>query len=322
MQGEECKAGKIMDPFVDWGFKRLFGSEEHKDNLIGFLNLLLKPNPKIESISYINTEFIPDRQDQKRCYFDLVCENTDGTRFLVEMQKWSKSNFNERILYYTCSLITKMGKRGKDWDYADIKKVYSICLMNFKFGNKPSLRKDYAIYDAINKELFSDKLNIIMLQIPCLEAESISDCSEEYEFLLYLLNNMHKNMKTIEQLKKEVEQTNLPDDKKELFYKVLDTADVESLSEKERFQYEAELKYYRDTMNEYMWQRTEGRREGREEGRAEGRAEGRVEGRAEGRAEGRVEGIKEVAASLKQSGATVDYIAQVTKLPAEEIEKL
>ena len=127
--------------------------------------------------------------------------------------------------------------------------------MNFKFGNKPSLRKDYAIYDAINKELFSDKLNIIMLQIPCLEAESISDCSEEYEFLLYLLNHMHKNMKTIEQLKKEVEQTNLPDDKKELFYKVLDTADVESLSEKERFQYEAELKYYRDTMNEYMWQR-------------------------------------------------------------------
>ena len=26
VQGEECKAGKIMDPFVDWGFKRLFGS--------------------------------------------------------------------------------------------------------------------------------------------------------------------------------------------------------------------------------------------------------------------------------------------------------
>ena len=59
-------------------------------------------------------------------------------------------------------------------------------------------------------------------------------------------------------------------------------------------------------MNEYMWQRTEGRREGREEGREEGR----------------VEGIKEVAASMKQSGATVDYIAQVTKLSAEEIEKL
>ena len=117
-------------------------------------------------------------------------------------------------------------------------------------------------------------------------------------------------MKTIKQLKKEVEQTNLSDDKKDLFYKVLDTADVESLSEKERFQYEAELKYYRDTMNEYMWQRSEGRRVGREEGLAEGRAEGRVEG------------IKEVATSLKKSGATVDFIAQVTKLPADEIEKL
>ena len=58
-QGEECKAGMIMDPFIDWGFKRLFGSEEHKDNLICFLNVLLKPEPKIERITYVNTEFIP-----------------------------------------------------------------------------------------------------------------------------------------------------------------------------------------------------------------------------------------------------------------------
>lgn len=69
-----------------------------------------------------------------------------------------------------------------------------------------------------------------MLQIPCLEAESISDCSEEYEFLLYLLNHIHKNMKTIEQLNKEVEQTNLPDNKiyfrhfKGNIYKVLHVA--------------------------------------------------------------------------------------------------
>lgn len=33
-----------INPFVDWGFKYVFGREENKDLLIGFLNLLLEPN--------------------------------------------------------------------------------------------------------------------------------------------------------------------------------------------------------------------------------------------------------------------------------------
>ena len=38
-----CGAEKsnVMNPFVDWSFKYLFGTERSKKNLIGFLNLLL-----------------------------------------------------------------------------------------------------------------------------------------------------------------------------------------------------------------------------------------------------------------------------------------
>ena len=32
-----------INPFIDWGFKYVFGREENKDLLTGFLNLLLEP---------------------------------------------------------------------------------------------------------------------------------------------------------------------------------------------------------------------------------------------------------------------------------------
>jgi hypothetical protein len=59
---------------------------------------------------------------------------------------------------------------------------------------------------------------------------------------------MNKGMKTIDELKQEVAETGLSESTKEIFYKVLDTADVASLSEQDRMQYESDLKSYRDTM--------------------------------------------------------------------------
>ena len=77
---------------------------------------------------------------------------------------------------------------------------------------------------------------------------------------------MRDGMKTVEQLKKEVEQTTLPQGTKELFYKVLDTADVASLSEKDRMRYESDLKNYMDTMSCIEFATIKGREEGLAEG--------------------------------------------------------
>ena len=292
----------LMDPFMDWSFKYLFGRDENKDNLISFLQLLLGDDVNIVDLEYVNNELIPEEEQSKACVFDIICKDKNGDKFLVEMQKRYMSNFNDRVLYYACSLITRMGKKGKEWNYADIKKVYSICVMNFKLGDDSRLRRDFSIKDNIDGQIFSDKLNIIMLQVPCLQAENIDECTEKYEILLYLLKQMHKDMKTIEQLKQEVRETRFSDEIKEIFYNVLDTADVASLSESDRVRYEAYLKFYRDTMHE--------------------RRDAIAEGKAEGRAEGRAEAMLDAARSLKTEGSPNDFISRVTGLSVEEIEKL
>ena len=147
--------------------------------------------------------------------------------------------------------------------------------------------------------MFSDKLNIVLLQLPCLRARSIHECSQQYEFLLYLLNQMHKGMKTIEQLKLEVAQTALPEETKELFYKVLDTADVASLSESDRIQYESDLKNYRDSMSCIAFAEHKGRQEGREEGIKVG--------------------VLRTARKMKSLGIPEKDIAECTGLSVEEI---
>ena len=293
---------KVMNPCVDWGFKYLFGKEESKSNLIGFLNLLLMPESPIEAVEYMNNESLPDTPMIKECVFDILCTDANGDKYLVEMQNSQASNIRERMIYYTCRLVNQMGRRGDDWDYSDIKKVYSICLMNFKFGDSPKLRTDIMLLDRNTYNVFSDKLNIILLQLPCLKAQSIGECAEFYEKLLYLLNQMTTDMRTVEELKAEVAATQLPERTKEVFYQVLDTADVGSLSEQEQLVYESNLKAYRDTMScirfaEYT---------GREEGLLEGASAKQLE----------------IAKALKSKGVNLKTISECTGLSENEIEKL
>ena len=297
---------KVMRPLLDWSFKYLFGTEESKPNLIGFLNLMLNPKALIIDVQFMNNESLPVSAEHKGCVFDILCKDTNEDRFLIEIQTAQAVNIVDRIIYYTCRLIDRMGKKGSAWDYKDIKKVYSICLMNFTFEQNPKLRRDIQLYDIEELSVFSDKLNIILLQLPCLKAESILECNANYEFLLYLLKQMQSNMKTVEQLKKEVADTRLPQGTKDLFYKVLDTADLASLTDKERMRYESDLKNYMDTMSCIEFAENRGRTEGREEGRVEGRIEGKTE----------------VAKALKNKGVDMELICQTTGLSIEQIEKL
>ena len=133
---------------------------------------------------------------------------------------------------------------------------------------------------------------------------------------------MQGDMKTVEQLKQEVAQTQLPQGTKELFYRVLDTADVESLSENERMRYESDLKNYMDTMSCIEFATLTGRAEGLAEGKAEGLAQGKIEGKAEGLAEGMAQEKASIAKSMKAKGLDIALIAECTGLTVEEIEKL
>ena len=113
---------------------------------------------------------------------------------------------------------------------------------------------------------------------------------------------MHETMKTVDQLKQEVANTKLPQEMKELFYKVLDTADYASLPEKDQLRYESDLKNYMDTMSCIKFAENKGK--------------------SEGRAEGIAEGILTVAKNLKAQNIPLQTIMESTGLTKEQIDSL
>ncbi len=97
---------------------------------------------------------------------------------------------------------------------------------------------------------------------------------------------------------------------KALFVRLEELARIANMNKKERAEYEAALKIYRDNENVV----TTARREGKEEGREEGIAIGKAEGRAEG--------ILITARLMKQNGISFEQIKLCTGLSDEEIENL
>ena len=97
---------------------------------------------------------------------------------------------------------------------------------------------------------------------------------------------------------------------KALFARLEEWARIANMNKKERAEYEAALKIYRDNENVV----TTARREGKEEGRKEGREEGI--------AIGEERGVLKTARLMKQNGISFEQIKLCTGLSDEEIENL
>lgn len=104
--------GKYINPFTDWGFKRLFGQEFSKDLLISFLNDLLVDEMHIRDVTFKDKEQLADSKDLRGCIFDIYCETDNGNHFIVEMQNRWVPFFINRSIYYASKAI--VGQRKKN----------------------------------------------------------------------------------------------------------------------------------------------------------------------------------------------------------------
>ncbi len=116
---------KYINPFTDFGFKRLFGSEFNKDLLIDFLNQVLDKRERIKDLTYLNTEHQGLTEADRRAVFDLYCENEEGEKFIIEVQNVRQEFFKDRSLFYATFPIQSQVPKGNDWDY-ELKAVYMV----------------------------------------------------------------------------------------------------------------------------------------------------------------------------------------------------
>lgn len=103
---------RYINPYTDFGFKMLFGTEMNKELLISFINSLLSGKEVIRDLTYLNTEHLGTSEADRRAVFDVYCENERGEKILIEMQRGEQQFFKDRSLYYATFPIREQGEKG------------------------------------------------------------------------------------------------------------------------------------------------------------------------------------------------------------------
>ena len=246
-------AEKYINPFTDYGFKRLFGEQPNKDLLLDFLNELLKKEQgKITDLQYLKNENLANTELNRKAIFDLYCTNEKGEKFIVELQKSKQKFFKDRTVYYSTFPIQEQAKIGSEWDF-ELKKVYTIAILDFTFDedkNEPEkYRYDIKLTDIETNKIFYDKLMFIYLEMPKFNKKQ-NELKSRFDKWLFILKNLHK-------------LDRIPDDLKEnIFEKLFETAEIAKFNQEEYRAYEDSLKYYRDLKNSIDYAKETARKEG------------------------------------------------------------
>ena len=286
------KRERYINPYTDFGFKRLFGTEMNKDLLISFLNSILgSGNLGICDIKYLNSERLGEGYGDRKAVFDVYCETENHSKFIVEMQKVEQRFFKDRSIYYAAAPIREQAPKGK-WDY-HLENVYTVGILDFVFPEneypEQCYRHEIKLKDVEDNHVFYDKLTFIYLEMP-----KFTKTEEELETMA------DKWMFAVRNLSRLLDRPKALQDR--IFKKFFEQAEIARYTPEERRDYEESVKNYRDYINTV----DTAHHRGFEEGRAEGKAEG----------------IMEVARKMKEMNLSSDAIIKATGLTKEEIERI
>ena len=230
---------RYINPYTDFGFKKLFGTEMNKDLLISFLNALFQDEQVIKDVKYLNSEKLGEGYGDRKAIFDVYCENEDGEKFIVEMQKVEQRYFKDRSVFYSTFPIREQGQRGSDWDF-NLKSVYTVGILNFVFPDdeydEECYHHEVKLMDTADKYVFFDKLTFVYLEMPKFN-KTEDQLETMFDKWLFVLRNLSRLLERPAALQERV------------FEKLFKQAEIAKFSPEERQDYEESVKIYRDLKN-------------------------------------------------------------------------
>ena len=275
---------RYINPYTDFGFKKLFGTELNKDLLISFLNALLNGEQEITDLTYLNSEQLGDGHSDRRAVFDVYCQLADGKKFIVEMQKAEQAYFKDRSIYYSTFPIREQAPKGSKWDYQQ-EDVYTVGILNFVFPDNEypadSFVHEIKLTDVEDKHVFYDKLTFIYLEMPKFNKteDELLTMFDKWMFALQNLSRLLERPKALQE---------------RIFTHLFEQAEIARFTPQERHEYQESIKDYWDN---YSIMETSFNK-------------------------GKAEANRENARKMKELGISVEIISQVTGLTINEVDIL
>ena len=329
---------KFLSPTNDVAFRKIFGSEEHRNIVIHFINdvLELQGDNQIVDLEFLPPNQQPDIAAKKESIVDVLCRAHNGVQIIVEMQAAPQDGFAKRAQYYAAKAYAGQLNKGQEEDeeYHNLKEIIFIAISKSTLfrGNK-GYKSDHIILNKNSHTHDLKDFSFTFIELSKFKKKKISDLNTILEKWCYFFK--YAAITTED----EVKQVSGNDLVIEQAYTALNKF---NWTEHELLAYEAEVKRRRDLKatlrHQYKQGHAEGKAEGIAEGKAEGKAEGiaegkaegiaegiargKAEGKAEGIAEGKAEGIAEGALNLLRQNHPIELIAVATGLSHKQITKL
>ena len=300
---------RYLNPFTDFGFKTLFGTEVNKELLVDFLNQLLPEKHHIQDLTYASNEQVGRSEFDRRSIFDIFCIGQNGERFVVEMQKAKQNFFVDRSVYYTTFPIQQQALKG-NWNYK-LAAVYLIGILDFVFSEDKAEKRVKHVIQLKDEQcrVFYDKLTYIYLEMPHF-TKTEDELLTQYDKWLYVLKQLPDL------------QDRPPKLQERIFQRLFDAAEIAAFNPADYASYLDSLKVYRDWRAVFETAQEEAEQKGMEEGMEKGMEKGLEIGMEKGIAKGiREKAVKAARAGLLR-GLDIELISELSGLTIDEITTL
>ncbi len=161
----------FADPKTDFAFKRIFGSEEHKDVLLGFLNGILDLDGphRISSVELLPPEQRPVVAELKLSIVDVKCTDARGVTYVVEMQVLQVEGFEKRVVYNVAKAYVNQIARGEL--YPDLNDVVGITICDFELwpergGQKIPMLSRWRMTEQHSGAESLGQIRLVFLELP------------------------------------------------------------------------------------------------------------------------------------------------------------
>ena len=280
---------KLLDPKIDYVFKRIFGYVGNEDITKGLISSIIQK--EISNVELDNSTILEkDLLEDKVGILDIRAKIEDKINCNIEMQIVDRKNIEKRILYYWSKLYNMNLKVGKD--YENLEKVIVILITDYEIDNLKEIEKYETKWNIREEEyqkvILTEVMEFYIIELPKYEKYKAKTKNED-------LNRWIKFIK-------EPEVVEMGDNKE--IKKAKEVLEEISKDKRERYLAELREKYILDA------------------GYDKGLKDGMSQGKSLGVREGLVQGRKEIAKKLLNLNMSIEQIKEITGLTEEEIQKL
>jgi predicted transposase/invertase (TIGR01784 family) len=183
---------QFLNPTNDVAFKKIFGSEAHKDVTISFINAVLNltGSAVIKDVTFLNTEQKRIIADKKDNILDILCIDEENNRYIIEVQVAGMKEFDKRITFYAAKTYALQLDRAQT--YQTLEPVITIAVLNFiLFPDKKSYKSNHVILDRETYEHDLKDLSFAFIELPKFnKTENELNC--DVDRWVYFLKNIYK----------------------------------------------------------------------------------------------------------------------------------